>query len=252
MDVLPFILGSVAIIITLVLVVVGVQVFLVMKELRDTLSRVNTSLDVVEEKVSALASPFRGTEIELIKEVEASDLDIDTRAMKEKAIKAYAKLDMMEQYVFTTSCRQKYLLNYFGDSELERCEKCDTCLKYMAFPTADGGEVEVELPSKKHASKLSTKLTQLETFDLLNQGLSISQIIEARGITEKTIYEHITFLAGKGLKPNLQKIIPTKDLKAIETFLSHEPEAGIPETVAQFRDEIKEETIKLIFTLRKK
>jgi hypothetical protein len=31
-----------------------------MKELRDTLSRVNTSLDVVEEKVSALASPFQG------------------------------------------------------------------------------------------------------------------------------------------------------------------------------------------------
>jgi ATP-dependent DNA helicase RecQ len=217
---------------------------------RDALTRLIKKLVTTDSLI--YTPPFRGTEIELIKEVEASDLDIDTRAMKEKAIKAYAKLDMMEQYVFTTSCRQKYLLNYFGDSELERCEKCDTCLKYMAFPTADGGEVEVELPSKKHASKLSTKLTQLETFDLLNQGLSISQIIEARGITEKTIYEHITFLAGKGLKPNLQKIIPTKDLKAIETFLSHEPEAGIPETVAQFRDEIKEETIKLIFTLRKK
>ncbi|HRH32893.1 MAG TPA: RecQ family ATP-dependent DNA helicase [bacterium] len=217
---------------------------------RDALTRLIKKLVTTDSLI--YTPPFRGTEIELIKEVEASDLDIDTRAMKEKAIKAYAKLDMMEQYVFTTSCRQKYLLNYFGDSELERCEKCDTCLKYMAFPTADGGEVEVELPSKKPASKLSTKLTQLETFDLLNQGLSISQIIEARGITEKTIYEHIAFLAGKGLKPNLQKIIPTKDLKAIETFLSHEPEAGIPETVAQFRGEIKEETIKLIFTLRKK
>jgi ATP-dependent DNA helicase RecQ len=217
---------------------------------RDALTRLIKKLVTTDSLT--YTPPFRGTEIELIKEVEASDLDIDTRAMKEKAIKAYAKLDMMEQYVFTTSCRQKYLLNYFGDSELERCEKCDTCLKYMAFPTADGGEVEVELPSKKPASKLSTKLTQLETFDLLNQGLSISQIIEARGITEKTIYEHIAFLAAKGLKPNLQKIIPAKDLKAIETFLSREPEAGIPETVAQFRGEIKEETVRLIFALKKR
>ncbi len=171
---------------------------------RDALTRLIKKL--VSSDVMTYTPPFRGTEIELVKEVESSDLEIDTSAMKEKSIKAYAKLDLMEQYVFTTACRQKYLLDYFGDSELVRCEKCDTCLKYMAFPTADGSEVEVELPSEKPANKLSTKLTQLETFDLLNQGLSISQIMEARNMSEKTVKEHIDFLEKKGLKIKKQKI----------------------------------------------
>lgn len=169
---------------------------------RDALTRLLKKL--VTAEVLEYTPPFKGTEIELVKEVESDSLEIDTRAMKEKSIKAYAKLDMMEQYVFTTGCRQKYLLHYFGDYELERCEKCDTCLKYMAFPTSEG-EVEVEIESPKPTHKLATKLTQLETFDLLNQGLSISQIAEARNISETTVQEHIEFLKKKGLKVKVKK-----------------------------------------------
>lgn len=149
--------------------------------------------------------PFRGTEIELLKRVDPADLELDTKALKAKSAHAYTKLDIMENYVFTTGCRQKYLLNYFGDEELQRCEKCDTCLKYMAFPTADGAEVEVEVPAPKPAHKLSTKLTQLETFDLLNQGLSIQQIAAAREISEDVVKEHIEFLEKKGLKASKKK-----------------------------------------------
>lgn len=169
---------------------------------RDALLRLIKKL--VSAEVLSYTPPFKGTEIELLKESSPEDLEIDTKAMKQKAIKAYTKLDMMEQYVFTTGCRQKYLLNYFGDYELERCEKCDTCLKYMAFPTAEG-EVEVEVEAPKPTHKLSTKLTQLETFDLLNQGLSIKQIAQAREISEVTVLEHIDFLEKKGLKVKKKK-----------------------------------------------
>ncbi len=165
---------------------------------RDALLRLVKKLVTVD--ALDYTPPFKGTEIELLKEVDPFDLDIDTRALEKKASKAYGKLDMMEQYVFTTGCRQKYLLDYFGDDELIRCEKCDTCLKYMAFPTAEGRDVEVEIPHEKPASKLSTKLTQLETLELINKGLSVKQVADARGITEKEVHDHLEFLEKKGLK----------------------------------------------------
>lgn len=169
---------------------------------RDTLTRLLKKL--VSSEVLVYTPPFKGTEIELVKTVAVEDLEINTRAMKDKATKAYIKLDMMEQYVFTTNCRQKYILNYFGDYEIDRCEKCDTCLKYMTFPTSQG-EVEVEIESPKAGHKLETKLTQLETFDMLNQGLSITQIAIARGISEAVVNEHIAFLEKKGLKIKTKK-----------------------------------------------
>lgn len=181
--------------------------------LEETAGLLNLGKDVLMRLVKKLATvgaleyvpPFKGTEIELLKKVDPEDLELDTKALEAKSAHAYSKLDIMENYVFTTGCRQKYLLNYFGDEGLERCEKCDTCLKYMAFPTSEGTKVEVELPSPKPAHKLSTKLTQLETFDLLNQGLSIKQVCEIREISEKTVQEHIEFLEKKGLKIKKKK-----------------------------------------------
>lgn len=170
---------------------------------RETLNQLIKKL--VTANMLTYTPPFKGTEIEILKEVELADIDINTKAMKKKAAKAYTKLDMMEQYVFTTGCRQKYLLTYFGDEELERCEKCDTCLKYMAFATSEGKEVEVEIASEKPVHKLSTKLTQLETLELINQGLSIEQISQARNISKKIILDHITFLQNKGLKFKMPK-----------------------------------------------
>lgn len=170
---------------------------------RETLNRLIKKL--VTANILTYTPPFKGTEIEMLKEVDSTDLDINTQAMKKKAAKAYTKLDMMEQYVFTTGCRQKYLLQYFGDEELERCEKCDTCLKYRAFATSEGKEVEVELASEKPVHKLSTKLTQLETLELINQGLRIEQICQARNISKKIVMDHITFLQNKGLKFKMPK-----------------------------------------------
>lgn len=170
---------------------------------REILNRLIKKL--VTANMLSYTPPFKGTEIEILKEVDSKDLDINTQAMKKKAAKAYTKLDMMEQYVFTTGCRQKYLLSYFGDDELDRCEKCDTCLKYMAFATSEGKEVEVELASEKPSHKLSTKLTQLETLELINQGLRIEQICQARNISKKIVMDHIAFLQNKGLKFKMPK-----------------------------------------------
>lgn len=72
--------------------------------------------------------PFKGTEIKILKRMEKHEVNIDFSAMREKLKRAYGKLDMMENYIYNHDCRQKYILDYFGDSETKSCGKCDNCL----------------------------------------------------------------------------------------------------------------------------
>jgi len=154
--------------------------------------------------------PFKGTEIEIIKRVDQFDLELDTKAIKNKATRAYAKLDLMEEYVFTSECRQKYLLDYFGDDELKACNKCDRCLA--------GSRLEEisELTIKKGEAKLNTKLTQLETFELLLKGKSIEEISKIRDLEKSAIIKHIKFLIDKKLIKDIKKILTKKDLEELK------------------------------------
>jgi ATP-dependent DNA helicase RecQ len=169
--------------------------------LEDAASIIGTSKDMLLRIIKKLSAaglveyrpPFKGTEIEIIKRVDPWDIELDTTALKNKAARAYSKLDLMEEYVFSKTCRQRYLLEYFGDDELKRCERCDMCLR------GERAEEISDISNKKIEGKLSTKLTQLETFELLNKGMSIDEIAAARNLDRKTIEEHIKFLKDKKL-----------------------------------------------------
>jgi ATP-dependent DNA helicase RecQ len=45
----------------------------------------------------------------------------------------------MENYVYQVTCRQEYILKYFGDLHAKPCGKCDNCVK-AAKAAAKGGE----------------------------------------------------------------------------------------------------------------
>ncbi len=59
MDILSIILTVVAVVMVIVLTVVGVQVFLVMTDLRRTLQRLNHSMDGIEDRFHAITSPLQ-------------------------------------------------------------------------------------------------------------------------------------------------------------------------------------------------
>ncbi len=108
------------------------EVAVVLKVKKDSLLRAVKKLaekDLVEYK-----PPFRGTEIKILKIVEPEDLNLDFKALKEKAARAYEKLDEMENYVYHTGCRQEYILNYFGDLSAKPCGKCDSCSRLKKHP----------------------------------------------------------------------------------------------------------------------
>jgi len=103
------------------------EVAIVLKVKKDSLLR--TIKKLAEKDLVEYRPPFRGTEIKILKIVESTDLNLDFKALKAKAARAYEKLDEMENYVFSTDCRQEYILRYFGDQEARPCGQCDSCLR---------------------------------------------------------------------------------------------------------------------------
>ena len=99
---------------------------IILKIEKSTLLRSIRSLS--EKNIFEFRPPFRGTEVKIIKKINPDDLLGDLEGLIEKTKKAYKKLDVMENYVYTASCRQAYILKYFGEENISDCGKCDNCL----------------------------------------------------------------------------------------------------------------------------
>jgi ATP-dependent DNA helicase RecQ len=186
--------------------------------------------------------PKRGTEIRLLKRVERDEIKIDFAAMREKADRAYKKLDEMEAYVFSSGCRPRFILNYFGDGAFPSCGKCDNCLSgnekgkaqnkkikdnssFKRCPPAGAREKVFKKRGKSEFADfeevkvekktLNTKLTQLETLELFNKNHSPAEIASLRNLATGTIYDHLTFLAEKGLIKNIDRLVDNNKQKII-------------------------------------
>lgn len=210
---------------------------------KDSLLRVIKRL--ATENLAEYLPPFKGTEIKILKRLDRSELELDKDTLKHKLSKAYDKLDKIEDYVFTLDCRQKYILDYFGDFESNDCGLCDSCLAKRGYarkaeaPNREDKEdyrankkyshksqatfdkklkyqTEYEAKEPVADSGLSTKLTQLETMDLFNKGMSIEKIAKARDVKEETIVDHIAYLIEKKILPldNIDKLVK-KDIQEL-------------------------------------
>ncbi len=200
---------------------------------KDSLLRLIRSL--ADKKLIEYQPPFKGTEIKILQRVDLSEVKIDFAALKAKLAHAYNKLDQMENYVYHTGCRQKYILDYFGDKDASNCNKCDVCLTGGAIhakesPRHDFSQkndypyrkkVEKEFTAKEPDKKsgLSTKLTQLETLELFNKGKNIEKIAEERDLTAGTVVGHLCFLIEKGLIKDIDKLVNPSRQNKIKTAI---------------------------------
>jgi len=105
---------------------------------KDSLARTIKKLQ--EKDLIEYRPPFRGTEIKILKHVSSEELNLDFKALREKADRAYEKLDEMEQYVYQIGCRQQYILKYFGDHDAKPCGLCDNCQKLKKVKAAGGAD----------------------------------------------------------------------------------------------------------------
>lgn len=216
----------------------------VLKIKKDSLVRLIRFL--AEKDMVEYQPPFRGTEINILKRVDVSEINIDFKVLKEKLERAYAKLDRMEDYIFHFGCRQEYILDYFGDANTKSCKKCDNCLtgSRTTERRADRKEVDTKSP-------LSTKLTQLETFDLYNKGLTPEKIATERDITMGTVFDHLIFLVGKKLIKDIDKLVSPKKQKEIKEAIAKVGGEKLKTIKEELGEEISYEEIKMVIAKMK-
>ena len=121
----------------------------------------------------------------------------------------------------------------YSENNTKPCGHCDLCLngsglkrfkpvKTTFWPktSSNNFDQDTKITEVKVASPFATKLTQIETFGLLSQGLPINEIAGKRGLAENTIIEHICYLIDKKMPVNLDKLVEPKTqakiIKAIE------------------------------------
>ena len=72
--------------------------------------------------------PFRGRAVHLIhRDVPFEQLDIDFKELDRRKAAEHEKLDAVINFARTSGCRQRVILDYFGDPNAEDCGKCDRC-----------------------------------------------------------------------------------------------------------------------------
>jgi hypothetical protein len=59
MDILPIVFSVILVILTIVLSVVGIQMVLVLMEVRRTLRKANQTIELVEEKINSFTNPLK-------------------------------------------------------------------------------------------------------------------------------------------------------------------------------------------------
>ena len=222
----------------------------ILKVKKDTILRLIRKL--ADKGLVEYQPPFRGTEIKILKRIKKEEVNIDFTALKEKLKHAYQKLDKLEDYVYHLGCRQKYILDYFGDFASRECGKCDNCLARGGYERKTRAPQKHRLSQKarqgkeKKKVKLTTKLTQLETFDLYNKGLSISQMAEARGVTESTIVQHLCYLMEKGLPVDIDKFVGKEKQRKIKQVIKKVGDDKLKPIKEVLGDEISYNGIKLV------
>jgi ATP-dependent DNA helicase RecQ len=103
------------------------EVAIILQIKKDVLNRAIKKL--AEQELFEFRPPFKGTEIRILKFVQPKELSLNFRSLELKAERAYNKLKEVESYIYSLDCRQKHILNYFGEAEAKICGRCDNCLK---------------------------------------------------------------------------------------------------------------------------
>ncbi len=186
---------------------------------KEKVQRVLRSL--AEEGLVEYRPPVYGTEIKIIKRIPAGRLEIDRPSLAQKLKRAYAKLDAMESYVYSTFCRQMNILLYFGENGSRPCGVCDICTSDKAVEKRskwagrfakikkirENNDIAVDMTLAGRA-QLPTKLTQLVTFELYEQGRTAGEIAVLRGLKKSTIIGHLAYLIERGKTIDISREVP--------------------------------------------
>lgn len=86
--------------------------------------------------------PFRGRAIRVLKRnVPFDELGIDFAELEKRKQGEYEKLSEVVRFATSSRCRQRVILNYFGDPAAGNCGHCDNCGSQSLKPNQPSGEL---------------------------------------------------------------------------------------------------------------
>ncbi|TWT83954.1 ATP-dependent DNA helicase RecQ [Planctomycetes bacterium CA13] len=93
---------------------------------RDQLAR--TLRDLRRLKGFDYVPPFRGRAVHLIEHgIPFESLEIDFNELARRREAEHGKLEAVINFARANGCRQKVILDYFGDPQSKNCDRCDRC-----------------------------------------------------------------------------------------------------------------------------
>lgn len=136
----------------------GYETAVSISELHEAIGEVENEMAVgtgigVLEKIGALerfeipGQRAKGTRL-LKPEIPFQNLKIDFKGIEEKRRRAEEKLEQMVRFVQSRKCRQKLILDYFGEKREENCGRCDRCLQSHHRVIRKGTEEETLIVRK--------------------------------------------------------------------------------------------------------
>ncbi len=108
------------------------------------------------ERFDVAGERARGTRLRDPK-VADTDLQLDHEALHEKERRDRSKLDAMIKFCYDhTTCRQQWILEYFGESDSTPCGSCDTCSDQHSQMGREPDDQEFEMVRKALAGVART------------------------------------------------------------------------------------------------
>lgn len=115
-----------------------------------------TLRELVRLKQFDYVPPFRGRAVHFTqRDIPFSQLEIDFDELARRKAAEYEKLEAVIEFARTARCRQRAVLDYFGDPNVNDCSRCDRC-------DPDGKSMQRDLtPAQAALEKLKLNPTQL-------------------------------------------------------------------------------------------
>ena len=125
---------------------------------------ISTSLSILTrhswiERFDIPGQRIRGTRIRELGQ-SGSSLPIDKAALDRKAARDNERLKAVIEFAYTESCRQRWILDYFGEKNSDRCGRCDNCkqVKNQAARALSKDEFTIVQKALSGVARMSRKI----------------------------------------------------------------------------------------------
>lgn len=167
---------------------------------------VSTALSVLVHAGAIARSDVPGKNVKatrlLLPDAAFDELGVNREALEEKARRDHLKIEAITRFAYSTGCRQKWILDYFGEQDTHPCGHCDAC---AAAEDADacelqGEDAETVRKALAGVARASRKLAD-GTWQPIYGRSKIMDML--RGAKKASLNRHLTGLSTYGLLSRL-------------------------------------------------